>query len=111
MGIKDIEDISRLKEMFNETISRGMKQRIKKKIQRLTQGDKSDNKGEIDESDTHKVTLSGMENPNQKASVVKLVQTPEKKLTAREKIDNIMKKRDKKLEEKTKVSSKALLND
>ena len=52
-----------------------------------------------------------MENPNQKASVVKLVKTPEKKLTAREKIDNIMKKRDKKLEEKTKVSSKALLND
>ena len=44
-----------------------------------------------------------MENPNQKASVVKFVQTPERKLTAKEKIDNIMKKREKKLEEKNKL--------
>ena len=53
-----------------------------------------------------------MENPNEKASVVKFVQTPERKLTAKEKIDNIMKKREKKLEEKNKLQSpKALLND
>ena len=32
MGIKDVEDIKKLKEMLGETISRGMKQRIKKKI-------------------------------------------------------------------------------
>ena len=32
MGIKDIEDVKKLKEMLSETISRGMKQRIKKKI-------------------------------------------------------------------------------
>lgn len=35
MGIKDIEDVSKLKNMLNETVSRGMKQRIKKKIARL----------------------------------------------------------------------------
>lgn len=114
MGIKDVEDVNKLKNMLNETVSRGMKQRIKKKIARLTTEKAVANKGVQETSDTNQVSLSGMTNPNQKASITKFVQTPdkqhEKKLSAREKIDNIMKKRDKKLEEKNKQASpKALL--
>jgi|TARA_B110000285_G_C15101718_1_gene605377 hypothetical protein len=64
MGIKDVEDVNKLKNMLNETVSRGMKQRIKKKIARLATEKAVANKGVQETSDTNQVSLSGMTNPN-----------------------------------------------
>ena len=87
INIQEITDVETLESIMKDSISRGQKQRIKKRLRKL-QG--------IEETPKGKKVSSGIDNPNPETEDTPVVQ--EKKWTAKEKIDFILKKRERKME-------------
>ena len=95
--IQEINDVETLEKILKESISRGQKQRIKKKLRKL-QGIE-----EIPKGKQAHLALDQAGNPNPDEAELAKSKAQEPKWTAKEKIEHIMKKREKKLENKEKT--------
>ena len=91
--LKSINDIATLEEILKESLSRGQKQRIKKKLARLQ------DKGEALEIPTPSEPLD-LGNPNPLKREHPKAETAVPKATAKEKIDYLLKRREHKMDRK-----------